>query len=271
MKTMLLCLLLAGPWAPTTQQDAKPHRAERKSDQDSKPVPPAPVFVDHDASETRTPQAKAENGASQPDKVSVPWWHMAEWVAVAVNVVYVAVSICMWWVIRRQANIAVAGTQAMMDAEKGVIVLDKNPTWYGRPQFPGRPPMEKTARFVWRIRNSGKSPVFIRGVFQRFVMIESFADLPKSPAYAGDTGDLPVTVLVADQESPYFSVMMGEEPPIHEVIRECEAGRRFLYAYTLIVYTDVFNRPHTSQLGQRFHWKSNSFETDGPAAYNQYT
>lgn len=274
----VLCLGQTSPNMPVPAQQAAP---EKK---------PAPSHVAVD---------------SMPTKDGYDW--AAYWGNIGLVVVGfggVVVGVCSLVFLRRQttatqiaANAALAQANHIANSERAWIeVLPYNwsiefyPKWETGDPVPEGPmgTWSISHRFAAQIKNLGRTPAKIEGIAVRYVRTtKSAGDMDPEP----DFGEIDTEqfFLLPDSEIAATATLSPEGGVLTKAnVTAIKDGKEFLYAYGVVKYRDVYDRPHETRFGYAYctpdsHYilKDGKIETvsfgkavfqhAGPVAYNRVT
>ena len=143
-------------------------------------------------------------------------------------------------------------------------------------------------RFAAQIKNLGRTPAKIEGIAVRYVRTSRSArDMDPEP----DFGEIDTEqfFLLPNSEMAATAILSPESGVLTKAeVTAIKDGREFLYAYGVVKYRDVYDRPHETRFGYAYrtpdsHYilKDGKIETisfgkavfqhAGPAAYNHVT
>lgn len=268
------------------------------------------------------PSPNAATGAQQaaPDKRpapshvavdSVPARDAYDWAAycgsIALAVVGcggVVVGICSLVFLRRQteatriaADAALAQANHIANSERAWIeVLPYNwsiefyPKWETGDPVPEGPmgTWPISHRFAAQIKNLGRTPAKIEGIAVRYVRTSrNVRDMDPEPDY-GEIDTEQFSLLPNSEMAATAILSPGSGVLAKAEVTAIQEGREFLYAYGVVKYRDVYERPHETRFGYAYrtpdsHYILNDgkvetisfgkavFQHAGPAAYNEVT
>jgi len=272
------CLGQPSPNTPTPAQQAAPDKS------------PAPSHVAVD---------------SIPAKDAYDW--AAYWGSIALVVVGfggVIVGICSLVFLRRQteatriaADAALAQANHIANSERAWIeVLPYNwsiefyPKWETGDPVPEGPmgTWPISHRFAAQIKNLGRTPAKIEGIAVRYVRTSRSArDMDPEP----DFGEIDTEqfFLLPNSEMAATAILSPEGGVLAKAeVTAIQDGREFLYAYGVVKYRDVYDRPHETRFGYAYRTPDShyilkdgkvetisfgkaAFQHAGPNAYNHVT
>jgi hypothetical protein len=173
----------------------------------------------------------------------------------------------------QSADAALKTAQAMMDADRGFIIVDWDDLYAAEPE---KPEQNWRLAFLWKCRNAGKTPVFLKRFGVRFVLLQSMTDLPESPDY-GSPEEIQDEPLIAEKICETRITYLETDVPFRELEGRYRFGERTMFAYGYVLYSDIYGRDHTTRFALKYaaaprpRRDFDGFRLSGPHSYNEYT
>lgn len=215
------------------------------------------------------PAANAAKTDSEPPR----WYTSSEWWLV---IVAGLTGIFIAWQARETAHAAKAmeqstGTQMGVEQGRASIIWDprinRNKVTHEGTQF----------YFNWYCENWGKTPITLKKIASRFIVVRSLNDVPQKPNYGACTevryqGEPLFPTEPGVPDSGWFSNPLETALPLEEITIKINNQSSVLYAYGVVEYTDIWGRPHEMRFGVVFDPRKpdEPWRVAGPPEYNKY-
>ena len=173
------------------------------------------------------------------------------------------------------ANAAKASADALLLADRPWLLMNPN-EWNPKMEIFGNLDMAHVATMSVAIKNIGKTPARLDAISIRFQVFDSLDDIPNDPAFA--PGELLNGKFLAHGDSlAYRTNLKVAETFTSELAQQIQHGKKRLFAFGYIRYTDMYGVCHETRAGLvwNFAWGNGQLQPKltisqgGPASYNR--
>ena len=184
-------------------------------------------------------------------------------------------------VTQRSSDAFMNGDRAWVTATPSNKAPDLHPIWEDGDPYPEDPQFMNpfVHMFSATIKNVGKTPAQIEEISIKYLFrAENPVTLVEDKIH-GDIVKEPSFLLVPNEESVVAAFLSPDAMLTKEQVLAIQSHRAFLYAYGIVRYKDVYDRPHETRFGYLYHFPQGgmiNFETagfrrGGPASFNGQT